>query len=234
MENNIELYEKLTRLQWLLHKQHLRTHAAGGPMADTSRGQGRILAALRMKDGISTKDLSYLLGIRVSSLNELLSKLEKNGYIIRESSETDKRVMLIHLTDKGREEEEAVQDFNGVFSCLTSEEQVSFGDYLDRIIAALESEFGSEDERDGLFDWIEAAKARMGAEQFEQWISMHGGMHKMRGGFGNGRFGDGRFGGGFPGLGSERQDPSHSPHHFEGDRKNPHVPFRKGHGGVNQ
>ncbi|MDF2802994.1 MAG: putative transcriptional regulator [Anaerocolumna sp.] len=225
MEMNIELYEKLSRMQWLLHKQHLKTHAAGGPMADTSRGQGRIIAALKMKDGISTKDLSYLLGIRVSSLNELLAKLEKTGYINREASETDKRIMLIHLTDKGREEEEKGQDISGVFACLSAEEQASFGDYLDRIIAALEAELGTDDERDGLFDWMAAARARMGEEQFDELVSMHGGMHNMRGGFG-----DGRFRGGFPGFGQGRHDATH-PHAWGGkggNDKNPHSPFHKG------
>lgn len=102
---NAELYDKLAKLQWLLQRQHLKNHAAVGPMADTSRGQGRIMAFLRMKDGISTKDLSYMLDIRVSSLNELLAKLEKAEYITRQPSETDKRIMLIYLTPKGREEE---------------------------------------------------------------------------------------------------------------------------------
>lgn len=223
MENTIELYDKLSRVQWLLHKQHIKTHASGGPMADTSRGQGRILAALKMKDGISTKDLSYLLGIRISSLNELLSKLEKSSYITREPSDTDKRVMLIHLTDKGREEKEKEQDFSGVFACLTAEEQISFGDYLDRIISALEAELGIDDERDGLSDWMEAARARMGAEQFDEWISMHGGMQGMQGmrsGFGGG---------------PDRDDHMHSPHHMGGHGngshgKNLHSPFHKGYG----
>lgn len=223
MEMNIDLYEKLRRMQWLLHKQHLKTHAAGGPMADTSRGQGRIIAALKMKDGISTKDLSYLLGIRVSSLNELLAKLEKSEYITREASETDKRIMLIHLTDKGREEEEKSQDVTGVFACLNTEEQAAFGGYLDRIIATLEAELGTEDEREELFDWMSAAKARMGEEQFEQLVSMHGGMNNMGGGFGAGHFR-----GGFPGFGPGRQDPSHSPHSWGGEGKNKRPPFHKG------
>lgn len=102
MNMNTELYEEMSRLQWLLQKQHLKTHAAVGPMADTSRGQGRILAFLRIKDAISTKDLSYMLDIRISSLNELLAKLEKAEYITREPSETDKRVMLIYLLDAKR------------------------------------------------------------------------------------------------------------------------------------
>ena len=51
-----------------------------------SRGQGRILAILHQKDGISTKDLSEILNINVTSLNETLNKLMRNGYIKKESS----------------------------------------------------------------------------------------------------------------------------------------------------
>ncbi len=214
---NTELYGKMSRLQWLLQKQHLKSHAVIGPMADTSRGQGRILAFLKMKDGISTKDLSYLLGIRVSSLNELLAKLEKAGYITREPSNTDKRVILIYLTEKGREEEEIEQDGNNIFSCLSPEEQTAFGEYLDRIIAALEAELGTDDERDEMFGWMEAARERMGAEQFEELMS----MHRMRGGFGGihgfhgfpgfpgfGRGGHGGHGRGFHGFGLNRRGPA--------------------------
>jgi DNA-binding MarR family transcriptional regulator len=142
-----ELYEKLTRLQWLLHKQQIRGYQGGGLLADTTRGQGRILAALQMKDGLSTKDLSYLLGLAVSSLNEFLGKLEKGGYITREPSEKDKRVMLVKLTEKGKSEEQpASVDFGDIFDCLSEEEQAALGDYLDRIIVALQAKLGFDDE----------------------------------------------------------------------------------------
>lgn len=48
-----------------------------------SRGQGRILAILNQKDGISTKELSEILNINVTSLNETLNKLIKAGFIKR-------------------------------------------------------------------------------------------------------------------------------------------------------
>ena len=203
-----ELYEKISRLQWLFQKQHLKSRASAGPVADATRGQGRILAFLKIKDGISTKDLSYLLGIRISSLNELLAKLEKTGYITREPSETDKRVMLIHLTEKGRQEEED-PDGGDIFSCLSPEEQAAFGEYLDRIMAALEKDLGIDDERDNMFDWMEAARKRLGAEHFDELMSMRGRLHGMRGGFGGcvhepGRDGHGRIRHGF---GSDRRGP---------------------------
>lgn len=213
MNMNTELYEKLAKLQWLLQRQHLKTHAAVGPMADTSRGQGRILAFLRMKDGISTKDLSYMLDIRVSSLNELLAKLEKADYITRKPSETDKRIMLIYLTQKGQEEEEQELDSSNIFARLSPEEQGVFGEYLVRIITTLEEELGTDAERDVMAIWMEAAKERIGEEEFERLMSMRGQMHSMMGNLGDERFGRGfpRFGGeghgsGMPGFGWPSRD----------------------------
>jgi len=178
---NNELYEKLSRLQWLLHKQHIRGYAAGGPMADTTRGQGRILAVLKLKDGISTKDLSYLLGVRVSSLNGLLAKLEKCGHVTREPSEQDKRVMLVRLTEKGRRLEEP--DTHGdIFACLSDEEQRAFGECLDRIIAALAEKLGYDDEEE--LERMAAAR-----EHFAEMMGDHWGGHAFRRLFGGlGRF----------------------------------------------
>lgn len=69
-------------------------------MNNFSRGQGRVLAILKRKDNISTKNLAIILGISVSALNSLLTKLEKNGYVIKEASTEDKRVLLVKLTEK--------------------------------------------------------------------------------------------------------------------------------------
>lgn len=200
MSMNTELYDKLAKLQWLLQRQHLKNHAAVGPMADTSRGQGRIMAFLRMKDGISTKDLSYMLDIRVSSLNELLAKLEKAEYITRQPSETDKRIMLIYLTAKGREEEGQEIDSGNIFAHLSPEEQTAFGNYLTRIIAALEEELGTDADRDVMAMWMEAAKERIGTEEFDKLMAMRGQMSRMWG-----NMDDGRFSGRFPGFGREGQ-----------------------------
>lgn len=156
-----ELCKKLTRLQWLLHKRQMRGWVSNNPLADITRGQGRILAVLKLRDGISSRDLSYLLGIRVSSLNELLLKMEKNGYITREPSEQDKRVILIKLTDKGRDEQQQKPfDFDDVFSCLAEDEQTAFGEYLDRIADAIQANAAAAD--DDWDDRIDALREKLG------------------------------------------------------------------------
>lgn len=146
-DTNRELYGKVFYLQRLLQRSRMQMREERGPMADTSRGQGRVLAMLQLRDGISTKDLSYMLDIRIASLNELLLKLEKAEYIVREPSEDDKRVMIIRLTEKGRaERREKSEKMPDLFTVLTAEEKEMFGVFLDKIIAELEEKLGELDE----------------------------------------------------------------------------------------
>ena len=59
------------------------------------------IPALQLSSPIPTRDLAFLLGMRQQSLNELIVKLEADGYITRAPSLSDKRVMEVHLTDEG-------------------------------------------------------------------------------------------------------------------------------------
>lgn len=153
---NMHLYEKLSTLQHLLMKKRFARKGKGnGQIGDPMRGQGRILALLKIKDGVSTKDMSAVLGIRTSSLNELLAKLESKGFIEREQSEEDKRVMVVKLTEKGREVEQPAPGAGcaAMFDCLDEDEKQAFGDYLDRIIAQLAAEIGGLDD-EGMKDMM--------------------------------------------------------------------------------
>lgn len=166
-----QLYEKLSRLQWLLQKHHFQKHAEHGPFADPTRGQGRVLAMLRIQSDISTKDLSYLLGIRQQSLNELLNKLEKAGYVTRTPSESDRRIMIVGLTQKGKETKQETTELPSIFDCLSEGEQQNLGDYLDRIITALEEQLGAEGTEE-TERWMNAARSRMGNEVFDKLMRM--------------------------------------------------------------
>jgi DNA-binding MarR family transcriptional regulator len=146
-EKKFDLIMQLTRVEWLLHKYHQQNHMHFGPMGDPRKGQGRILSILKMKPEISQKDLSYILEMRPQSLGELLSKLEKKGYISRTPSENDRRVMNIKLTKEGAEATEGSEQefsFDKVFECLNDDEQQNFSNYLERIIDTLESQIHDE------------------------------------------------------------------------------------------
>lgn len=97
-----------------------------------------MLAMLKIQPEISSKDLAYLLGIRQQSLNELLNKLEKKGYVTRVPSETDRRVMLVRLTEQGKQAQDENSGADYVtFDCLSPEERDQFNAYLDRMIRSL-------------------------------------------------------------------------------------------------
>ncbi len=103
-------------------------------MNNISRGQGRVLAILKKKDNISTKNLAIILGISVSALNSLLTKMEKNGFIVKENSKEDKRVLLIKLTEKGRDFEIKPSADYKLFDCLDNNQKGEFNNYLNTII----------------------------------------------------------------------------------------------------
>ena len=167
-----DIYEKLSTLQWLMKRHQMLCQAQSGPFADTTRGQGRILAMLKIQPEIATKELAYLLGIRQQSLNELLNKLEKNGYVERKPSETDKRVMIVHLTEKGKQIQQPETDYQNIFDCLLPEELQQLSQYLDRIIEAFQAQIGDTSEGNNRINWMSQARERMGDERFEQLMSM--------------------------------------------------------------
>ena len=208
-----ELYKKLGHIGRLTHlwaaQQRERT---GLGRIDTTRGQGRILAALKLKDGIATRELAYVLGIRVPSLNEALSKLENAGYIVREPDPRDRRVQLITLTDLGRaltnQMGEGEPEGDNIFEVLTEQERANLNDYLDRLIVRMHEDLPDlEADRQ---EWEKAARERMGDDAFEAWAAQaqeRGGFGALAGfgplgGFGPG-FGPQGFGG--PGVGRGRK-----------------------------
>lgn len=146
-DKKFDLIMQLTRVEWLLHKYHQQNHMNFGPMGDPRKGQGRVLTILKMQPEISQKELSYLLDMRPQSLGELLSKLERKGFILRTPSEGDRRVMNIKLTKEGMEAintPEQEFSFDSVFDCLNEEEQKNLSNYLERMIKTLESQLDDE------------------------------------------------------------------------------------------
>lgn len=226
-----ELYKKLGHIGRLTHLWAAQQRERTGPRRiDTTRGQGRILAALKLKDGIATRELAYVLGIRVPSLNEALSKLENAGYIVREPDPRDRRVQLITLTDSGRaltgQLGEGEPEGDNIFEVLTEQERANLSDYLDRLIVRMHEDL--PDLEAGRQEWEKAARERMGDDAFEAWAAQaqeRGGFGALAGfgplggfgpGFGPQGFGPRGFGG--PGVGRGRKRRRHGGPKSRGER----------------
>lgn len=139
---------KLFRLGMLLRRNEFRRRIGQGPVPTPHRGQGRVLALLRMHSPVSQRDLAYLLDIRPQSLGELLTKLERAGLITRTPVESDRRSMSVELTEAGRaaaeRAERAEEGGEEVFDVLSEEERATLAGYLDRLVDHLEEQMGEE------------------------------------------------------------------------------------------
>ncbi len=107
------------------------------------RGQMRVIAMVAMQEGISQKDLAFLLGIRPQTLGEMLRKLEEYGMVERKKSETDGRVIEVYLTDLGRTHAEAFAEQRklmaaDLFAVLSDEEKDQLAAILDKLEGELE------------------------------------------------------------------------------------------------
>lgn len=142
------IIEQLQQLQMLMHRMSFHDFMGEGSPYSPHRGQGRVLAILKMKPEISQRDLTYLLGMSKQAIAELLGKMEKSGYITREPSEDDKRVLNVKLTEEGAKAADGVDssasEGTKLFDCLNGEELEVFSDCLSRIIKSYEDQFPEE------------------------------------------------------------------------------------------
>ena len=109
-------------------------------MSDLEGARGRIIFALWGNDGVPIKILCEKTSLDKSTLTGILDRLERDGYIERKPSETDKRSTLISLTGKEQEFAKDVQKvsnrMNKIFyKGFTDEEITQFDRMLERILA---------------------------------------------------------------------------------------------------
>lgn len=146
MEKFFRLEAQLRRIQHAFRRDRMRG-------ASPHRGQGRVLALLKMQPEISQKDLAYLLDMRTQSLGEVLTRLERDGLITRTPSEADKRMMIIRITDAGIEAAKQVesdqQQGSRLFDVLSQEEQQTLASLLDKLSDGLDAQMGDMPEEGG-------------------------------------------------------------------------------------
>ena len=139
--NNPLLFHKFIMINEILDKRNKKQNPE---MKSITKGQGRLIILLKRKDGFSTKELSEILNISVSSLNETLNKLEQQNFIRKVPSPNDKRVLLVELTEEGRALEFKNHEDVDIFDSLSEEEKENLNEYLNRLTVALHKKFKEE------------------------------------------------------------------------------------------
>ena len=96
------------------------------------------LTALFRQPGISQEEISRQLNVNKSSVTRQLAILEEKGYIRRQSSESDRRLLLVYPTDKALAIRERLyrcyHDWSSYLTKdFTDEEQALLSDLMARI-----------------------------------------------------------------------------------------------------
>ena len=139
--NNQLLFNKFIMVNEILDR---RIKKQNPEMKSITKGQGRLIILLKRKDGFSTKALSEILNISVTSLNETLNKLEQQNLIRKVPSPKDKRVLLVELTEEGKSLEFKHPDDIDIFNTLSEEEKENLNEYLNRLTLALQNKYKEE------------------------------------------------------------------------------------------
>ena len=108
-------------------------------------GQFPTLLALWEKDGLTQKELLALVDIEQATLANTLTRMERDGLIIRKEHPADARARTIHLTEQGhsiRDEayQTAMQINKEVLADLSDEETQEFLDYMRRVIGRIKED----------------------------------------------------------------------------------------------
>ena len=98
-----------------------------------------VLLVLWETDGVSVRELGQRLYLDSGTLTPLLKKMEEAGFVTRERSTEDGRVVLVHLTDNGkalRHDAEQIPLRLGGCLPLTTEEAKLLHSLLHRLLEA--------------------------------------------------------------------------------------------------
>ena len=94
-------------------------------------------------DGISMSGLANKLGLDTSTLTRNIQKLEKMGLVRREKDKKDRRILVAHLTDKGRGRVEKIEvsllDLNfSMMKYIDLDDQENIPEMLEKLVWAMD------------------------------------------------------------------------------------------------
>lgn len=111
--------------------------------------QGRILYVLWQGDGLTISQLSAQTSLANTTLTSMLDRMEQSVLIQREPSPSDRRALLIRLTDKARalreDYDRISQRMNEMYYLGFTEAEIrQFESYLQRVLDNLQGGFDHE------------------------------------------------------------------------------------------
>lgn len=105
-----------------------------------------VLLVLWEEDGQSVTGIGRRLHLDTGTLTPLLKRMESQGLVTRQRQESDERVVMVHLTGKGRKLKEKAAAVPRELLCrsgLTEKEFRFLRDTMARLIGRMEQETGN-------------------------------------------------------------------------------------------
>lgn len=151
----VELALAVRRLDMALAGMHLEISSR------MSMTQAELLAIswLAMDGDLGPTELAHRLHLRTGAVTALLDRLEQRGHVVREPHPSDRRRLLVRLTDEARSETMAhlrpmVDDMMELTRGLTAEDRRRIGRYLDAVAAVVASYATDRPPADGRSDGV--------------------------------------------------------------------------------
>jgi DNA-binding MarR family transcriptional regulator len=99
--------------------------------------------SLESDSNVSLSEVRPFLAISKAAVSQMLGALEKKGYINRDVDKSNRRNLIVSLTEKGREALEAVYDdfackIERIIACIGEDDAIHLISTIDRMSEALE------------------------------------------------------------------------------------------------
>jgi DNA-binding MarR family transcriptional regulator len=179
--------EILDKMNVVNHMVGIARHNRREQEAATDPNVGRVLALLRMKDGVTTQEMSTILGVDGAALGATLDAMTEGGLVEVDAPESGPKTVT--LTDEGREDKPSQAELCDVaLDGFSDDEADALMEFLERMEGSLEAEIGA--------DWKEREEARKAAKKRDsrqgdrgprEGNGFRGGDRGGRGGFRGGR-----------------------------------------------
>lgn len=140
-----KLFKKCAEMMWVLHRYHRENHNKFEKTKDNHEKQAerRILAMLKLQEEMDKEELMFILGIPKYHFDKVLEKMEKSEFIL---SSEENGSFTVKITEKGKSEEEKEEksEFESIFDCLSDEEKVNFGQYIDAVVSSVKPKLNDD------------------------------------------------------------------------------------------
>ena len=102
MYSMFDINEEMTYLVYVMQKRMRRQMSAALDRDDITLEQYVVLYNLVDQDGINQKSLSHKVDKDQATLARILDILENRGYVVRRTTEKDRRAFLVFITKEGK------------------------------------------------------------------------------------------------------------------------------------